>query len=266
MRLCYGCVCYLSATTGQAALGNACGRGVCQQCQCQAYLFDTKALNSSFTPLPVLAAKKVPAVSEGTQAFGWSVVLMAIAITVATLLLARCADGAPMTHAQWCQKAIRRLPVFYEDNPPGGVAGRTDEKERQLTAIADAIAAVSEKPPSAFSKREWAAVLMTVGFHESTFSLRIHAGNCRKHECDGGRARSPWQLHRARALVGVWDDLFGVDKTPVQVKAADLMLRMNTGTCGSGERALFTAYGGRPCGKDWPGLEERIATYRRLVR
>lgn len=285
MKLCYGCVFYLAASNGHSALGNACGRGRCDHCKAPAFLYDTKTLgpaSAAETPMPVLR-KPERAIPEGTVMFGWSVVLMAIALMVSVLLLARCANGAtgspqkrtsdvrqsrkPVeTHEQWCQRTIRKLPVFYEDNPPAGIAGRTDEKERQLTLIAHEVAEVSKKPPGGWTSREWAAVLFTVGFHESSFSLRIHAGNCRKHECDGGRARSPWQLHRARALIPVWDDLFGVDKTAQQVRAADFMLRLNERTCDDNVmlRGLLTAYGGRPCGKDWPGLQERMATFARL--
>lgn len=272
MKLCYGCVFYFAASNGHPALGNACGRGKCEHCKAPAFLYDTKMLGPSSaaasTPMPVIR-KPERAIPESTVMFGWSVVIMAIALMVSVLLLARCADGASTareTHEEWCQRTIRKLPVFYEDNPPAGIAGRTAEKERQLTLIAHEVAEVSKKPPGGWTARQWAAVLFTVGFHESTFSLRIHAGNCRKHECDGGRARSPWQLHRARALIPVWDDLFGVDKTAQQVRAADFMLRLNERTCDDNVmlRGLLTAYGGRPCGKDWPGLQERMATFARL--
>ncbi|HYJ09261.1 MAG TPA: hypothetical protein VEX18_09630, partial [Polyangiaceae bacterium] len=71
---------------------------------------------------------------------------------------------AESNHAAWVRAAIEALPCFHED--------RGDPAESaQLDAIAAAVAEVSRDAPR--PPREWAALLLTIGYHESTFSLRI---------------------------------------------------------------------------------------------
>src|SRR3982751_1744252 len=119
-------------------------------------------------------------------------------------------------HAAWVRAAIDSLPCFVEDR------GDPD-KSAQLDAIAAAVAEVSRDAPR--PPREWAALLMTIGYHESTFSLRIHRGQCKPHECDNGRARSMWQLHKNLFTAPVWDQLHGVENTAIQVRAASDALK-----------------------------------------
>jgi hypothetical protein len=187
--------------------------------------------------------------------------LAALAILLVTAL---CAATPP--HQQWTLAAARGLPVYFEDTAPE----LEQAKAAQLGEIARAIAEVSKdkapRPP-----REWAALLLTIGYRESTFSLRIHRGDCRPKECDGGRARSSWQLHRNAFIAPqVWDKLFGLDHTELQVQTADAALRRAYWTCSrSGVpwlQATINAYAGRRCGEDWPGLEERVATWAKLMR
>jgi hypothetical protein len=169
---------------------------------------------------------------------------------------------AESNHAAWVRAAVESLPCYVED--------RGDpEKSAQLDQIAAAIAEVSRDAPR--SPREWAALLLTIGHHESTFSLRIQRGKCKPHECDHGRARSAWQLHKNAFTAPLWDQLEGVENTRVQVQAASDALRRAYYTCGrtSGVpwlQATLNAYAGRRCGAQWPGLEQRLATYHRLVR
>lgn len=177
------------------------------------------------------------------------------ALCFATLALA---EG---NHAAWVRAAVESLPCFVED--------RGDpEKEAQLDQIAAAIAEVSRDAPR--SPREWAALLLTIGYHESTFSLRIHRGQCKPHECDRGRARSAWQLHKNTFTAPVWDQLHGIENTRVQVQAASDALKRAYFTCNrSGVpwlQATLNAYAGRRCSAEWPGLGQRVATYQHLVR
>lgn len=177
------------------------------------------------------------------------------ALCFATLALA---EG---NHAAWVRAAVESLPCFVED--------RGDpEKVKQLDEIAAAIAEVSKDAPRA--PREWAALLLTIGYHESTFSLRIHRGQCKPHECDRGRARSAWQLHRNTFNAAIWDQLHGLENTRVQVQAASDALKRAYFTCNrSGVpwlQATLNGYAGRRCSAEWPGLDARVATFNRLLR
>lgn len=184
-----------------------------------------------------------------------AVPVLPIALCFATLALAES------NHAAWVRAAMESLPCFHEDR------GNAD-KSAQLDAIAAAIAEVSRDAPRA--PREWAALLLTIGYHESTFSLRIHRGECRPHECDNGRARSAWQLHKNLFTAPIWDQLHGIENTSIQVQAASDALKRAYFTCSrSGVpwlQGTLNAYAGRRCGAAWPGLDQRVATFGRISR
>ena len=176
------------------------------------------------------------------------------ALCFATLALAE-------DHAAFVRAAMESLPCFIED--------RGDpNKSAQLEAIAAAVAEVSKDAPR--PPREWAALLLTIGYHESTFSLRIHRGECKPHECDHGRARSAWQLHKNLFTEPIWEQLHGIENTAVQVRAASDALKRAYFTCNrSGVpwlQATLNGYAGRRCSSQWPGLDQRVSTYNRLVR
>lgn len=165
------------------------------------------------------------------------------------------------SHAAWVRAAMDSLPCFVEDR------GNPD-KSAQLDAIAAAIAEVSHDAPR--PPREWAALLLTIGYHESNFSLRIQRGECKPHECDHGRARSAWQLHKNLFNAAVWEQLHGVENTSIQVQAASDALKRAYFTCSrSGVpwlQATLNGYAGRRCSAEWPGLDQRVATYTRLQK
>lgn len=168
---------------------------------------------------------------------------------------------AETNHAAWVRSAMDALPCYVEDR-------EDPDKSAQLDAIAAAIAEVSKDAPRA--PREWAALLLTIGYHESTFSLRIQRGQCKPHECDRGRARSAWQLHKNLFTAPIWDQLHGVENTAIQVRAASDALKRAYFTCSrSGVpwlQGTLNAYAGRRCSAEWPGLDRRITTYNRLLR
>ena len=168
---------------------------------------------------------------------------------------------AESNHAAWVRAAMDALPCFHEDR------GDPD-KTAQLDAIAAAVAEVSRDAPR--PPREWAALLLTIGYHESTFSLRIHRGQCKPHECDHGRARSAWQLHKNLYTAPMWDQLHGIEHTAVQVRAASDALKRAYFTCSrSGVpwlQATLNGYAGRRCSAEWPGLDQRTHTFNRLSR
>jgi hypothetical protein len=168
---------------------------------------------------------------------------------------------AEANHAAWVRAAMDSLPCFVEDR------GDPD-KSAQLDGIAAAITEVSRDAPR--PPREWAALLLTIGYHESTFSLRIQRGQCKPHECDRGRARSAWQLHKNLFTAPIWDQLHGIENTRVQVQAASDALKRAYFTCSrSGVpwlQGTLNGYAGRRCSAEWPGLDQRVSTFNRLNR
>lgn len=157
--------------------------------------------------------------------------------------------------------AILSLPTFAEDR-------EHPLKQEQLEILSTGIAAASShrpKPPA-----DWAALVATIGYHETGFSLRVQAGDCKPHECDGGRARGPWQMHKNRHTEPVWDQLVGLEFTALQARVASDMLERSYWQCArSGVpwlQGTINAYAGRRCSAEWPGLQQRIATFERLRR
>jgi hypothetical protein len=172
--------------------------------------------------------------------------------------------------------AALALPTYKEDRAPE----LAEAKAQQLHGIVEAAFAASEGAPR--SRAEWTALLLAIAYHESTFSLRIHAGDCKPHECDAQkirlsdgrtvvyhRARSLWQMHRNRNNAAVWDQLVGLENTEVQARAASDMLKRAYFRCAkSGSdwiSGTIAGYAGRRCDARWPGLEARLKTYGRLV-
>jgi hypothetical protein len=195
-------------------------------------------------------------------------------LALALLLVTAFAQASPPpSHLAWSRAAIGSLPVFHEDREAAG-------KAAQLDVIAEAVA-VHAIAPNGIPRREWAALVLAVGYHESTYSLRIHAGDCRleKRECDAkrlksgelvARAKSPWQMHENLFTRETWSLLTGIENTPMQVTQASAMLRRGYYTCSRAgvpwQVATINGYAGRRCSAEWRGLGERMATQSRLLR
>lgn len=108
-------------------------------------------------------------------------------------------------------------------------------------------------------------MLLTTAQHESHFALRIHEGKCRPGECDGGRARSLWQLHRnARMKPGEWESLAGTSQeaTDLGARLAAGLLRGARASCGDAEGALSLYARGGGC--KWSGARQRVEWMRRM--
>lgn len=182
---------------------------------------------------------------------------------LALLLVAAFATAQPSGKLlSWNLSAIGSLPIFHEDR-------QADGKVEQLGAVAEAVTLASYGRPR--SPREWSALLLTIGYHESTFSLRIQRGDCKAHECDAGRARSGWQLHKNTFTAPFWDKLHGVENTEVQARVASDALERGYWTCAKSGvpwlQATINGYAGKRCSdSSWPGLQQRIATFNRLSR
>jgi hypothetical protein len=151
--------------------------------------------------------------------------------------------------------ALGLLPTFHEDKPV------TPEKTRQLESIAVAIRAAAKTPDEA-------AFLFAWGDAESKFSLRIHAGRCKKHECDRGRARGPWQVHRvASHTAEQWDRMHGVEHVREQTRYAAGMVRWALRQCPQDPiRGAFRVLGGNGCQKALKGEAARVKSYHAVRR
>jgi hypothetical protein len=117
-----------------------------------------------------------------------------------------------MTHAvfaAWVLAAIQSVsPPHVADLPTYPSATETrEERAARLEAIAEDIAAVAlrEDPGALGSPKRVAAYLIAVASLESGFARDVDLGPCdpqriAKRGCDGGRAKTLWQLHG----VGGW--------------------------------------------------------------
>lgn len=176
-----------------------------------------------------------------------------------------------MSLTAYLLSAIAALPTFHEDVSPE----LSQQKEAQAQMIATAVTqAVDEASGWPSSKQELAALMVTIAWHETKFSLRIHDGRCKPLECDKGRARGLWQLQAHRSLPKErWLLVAGLnpDATRVAAREAATALVRSRRMCGVATRggdwvgATIAAYAGRGCGGRLPDLRARTRTYRYLL-
>lgn len=173
-------------------------------------------------------------------------------------ILVVAAVASADSHLAWTRARLGALPTFHEDKGAPG-------KAEQLGEIAKAVADVSRGKP--LPPQQWAALVLTVGHHESAFSLRIMRNECKPAECDRGRARGFGQVHANSLNRQDWLDAPG--NVAVQAKLTSDALQRAWGNCQrSGVdpvRATLSSYAGKRCGAEWGGLGARLATYGRLV-
>ena len=131
------------------------------------------------------------------------------------------------------------------------------------TAIAravrlDALAAVIERAADTASCYErsncrpvvdrylGAAVLVVQAIRETGLRLDVQLGHCRPHECDRGRARGPWQLHRWPSVPRAeWLAYAGEDAAGLELGAVRA-LRLWAGGASRGRGCGFALLAGRP--------------------
>lgn len=157
--------------------------------------------------------------------------------------------------------ALQSLPVYKHDRGPEHEQLKGEQRQRVAAAIQSVARDADE-----------AALLLTVGHHESAWSLAIENGVCEEHQCDRDRqgrvrAHSNYQLHvSAVSSREAWE----AARTDVAVatQEAAFALRRARGMCRSkqGEpiRMTLTAYAGRGCGGRLPDIEARMKTWKKL--
>lgn len=179
---------------------------------------------------------------------------------LALLLLTTTAFASSTPLVDFTRRAVQSLPTFHEDRD-------YVDKAEQLEAIAIAVAEHSKAPPAGIAPKQWAALELAIAYSESGLSERIVRHDCKRHECDSGRAKGLGQVHR-NALNGAdWDRAEG--DIALQVKMIDDSLRRGYWTCArSGVpwlQGTINGFAGVRCGAQWPGLDKRVATFNKLV-
>jgi hypothetical protein len=115
---------------------------------------------------------------------------------------------------------------------------------------------------------ELAVGLYTIGKWESGFAQHIHEDKCRIKigECDGGDAKSNFQVHATGPVsLVLWRQIGGTDQRSTELAAwAATLMWSNAWRCGSVERA-FSAYATSRCDADYPGAPKRAAEYRKFL-
>lgn len=156
-------------------------------------------------------------------------------------------------------RALESLPVWKHDRGPEHEQLKDEQRQR----VAAAVLAVARDADEA-------AMLLTIGHHESAWSLAIENGVCGPKQCDRDRqgrvrAHSNYQLHvSATSSRDAWE----AARTDVAVatREAAFALRRALGMCRSKQgdpvRMTLTAYAGRGCGGRLPDIEKRVETYR----
>lgn len=143
------------------------------------------------------------------------------------------------------------LPVYRED------LNRPEEKRAQLEQVAQAIADASESTSDA-------ALLLASGWEETGWSLRVHEGKCRPNECDHGKARGPWQLHRDGMSAESWALMTGTANTDAQARTAAKRLRFYREQC-QDTTGTIARYFGLRCRDRTAGVWRRFRTYLRFL-
>ena len=139
-----------------------------------------------------------------------------------------------------------------------------EDRARLYMPTARAISAVA-------ANRTEAAALISLGYHETAFARYVLQGFCEQGpvgaQCDGGRARGPWQVWAW--CTKAWDGPDGTERAIYEgAKCAIVLLRRSRTDCaricqatGSGCKpmiAAFSGYAGRGC--EWPRAAVRVQT------
>ncbi len=145
--------------------------------------------------------------------------------------------------------ALTELPVAWQD--------RNDSyKQEQLRNVARAIESAAQTVKWPENDRvSLAAYLITIGFHESRYSIKIHEGIRKAH------AYGLWQVepHAHRVTRADLIGLTFLETEHTATIAAGVLSK--SWQCGARPEDIFTAYGGRPCKSDWKTLKSRVATF-----
>jgi hypothetical protein len=136
---------------------------------------------------------------------------------------------------------LTSLPICYADRHLASGA-----KEAQLQTIARAVSQTARDAPEA-------ALALTVAWHESRLCTAVHSGVA------GGRGRGLWQIEPGSHLPKPYEGLS--EEATLSASRSAISLLRRSYQCGPGVADRLTAYAGRPCGKSWPTLSDRVRFY-----
>lgn len=145
---------------------------------------------------------------------------------------------------------IQRLPVAYQDRLDA------EAKDRQLQTIATSIRAATEATEYKGTKLELTTYLISIGYHESRFRIKVHQGYLKAYSY-GVWQVTPHAFHVKR------EQLIGLSQEETDSAALIAAYAIaKSFNCGNTPAGHFTAYyGGVPCGTKWKTLDERVNTY-----
>ncbi len=150
--------------------------------------------------------------------------------------------------------ALLALPRYTFDPPESA----TDRAAR-LAIVADAIASATRTSTEA-------ATLVAIVKHEAAGSLLVQLGRCselpRGQQCDNGKARGVFQLHREACRAAFALPEGSAESIFVEAQCAIRLLRWNAER---GREHTLTPLHAAFCGYaakawSWPGADERVRT------
>jgi len=188
----------------------------------------------------------------------WFAPVVVLALAGAMLLTAALAHADAPTLTD---KIVAVLP---------SLASKKDEPV-DAQELAEAVAATTKDP-------QWAALELAVMANESALSARVARGEYRDAEADSykdkdgtihHRAWGLGQLHSNKLNESVW----GSSDIRVQVSETSKALRRGFYQCSNYHEKLrpdwvartVNGYAGKKCDLQWPGLDKRVATFKRTV-
>lgn len=128
------------------------------------------------------------------------------------------------------KSAILAILLSFQLSPREQLPESPEDRVSRLDVVAAAIEATANR--AACYQRSLcrvvvgdrylaAAVLVVQARRESALRHDVQVGQCRPHECDGGRAKGLWQLHHApwRETVEQWQSYAGEEQTGVEAAA-----------------------------------------------
>lgn len=206
--------------------------------------------------------------------------LLAVLAAVTSVLTASADTSAPDTPPVPALQApvyavLADLPPWHED--------REEDAEYRAWRLGNAAHGIAQAVDLATCEGLWkgdeectpawpqdrrlelAALLVGIGWYESRYAAHVHEGRCRPEECDGGRARSPWQIQSSPMVPREeWQRMLGAEREPTVVasRAAARILAVFLDRCGTVEGSVAAYATGGRC--TWSRAAERVLYARRV--
>lgn len=173
---------------------------------------------------------------------------------------------------------VASLPLWHQDSDEEEEhrAWRIDNVARGVALAADLATCTGDWRDEEDCEPAWpverklelVGALISQGWWESRYAQHVHEGRCRVHigECDGGKARSPWQIQTSALVTDVeWYDMLGAGEEPTEIAArcAARILAVGLKRCGSLEGAISSYATGRTC--KWSKAADRVRHARRMT-